>query len=55
MMAFLKIELTKNDVVKRGTCSYIDDVLVDETEVIVERVRDHVKTWTDGKTEWLWD
>ena len=44
-MAVLKNVLAKDEVVKRATCSYIDDILVDETEVTAERVREHVNTY----------
>ena len=40
-----KTVLTKDDVVKRATSSYNNDVLVEEAEVIVEKVRDHVNTY----------
>ena len=45
MTAVLKTVLTKDDVVKRATSSYINDVLVEEVEVTVEKVRDHVNTY----------
>ena len=37
--------LNKDDAVKRTTSSYIDDVLVEEVEVSVEKLRDHVNTY----------
>ena len=36
--------LTKDDAVKRATSSYINDVLIEETKVTAEKVRDHVNT-----------
>ena len=45
MTAVLKNLLAKDEVVKRATCSYIDDILVDETEVTAERVRKYVNTY----------
>ena len=47
MTAVLKAVLTKDDAVKRASSSYIKDVLMGEAEVTAEKVRDHVKTWTD--------
>ena len=57
MTAVLKNALAKNEVVKRATCSYIDDILVNETEVTAERVREHVNTYglTAKTTEALED
>ena len=45
MTAVLKTMLTKDNVVKRATSSYIDDVLVEEAEMTAEKVRDHVNTY----------
>ena len=45
MTAVLKNVLAEDEVVKRATCSYIDDILVDKTEVTAERVREHVNTY----------
>ena len=45
MTAVLKNVLAKDEVIKRATCSYIDDILVDKTEVTAERVREHVDTY----------
>ena len=45
MTAALKTVLTKDNAVKRAANSYIDDVLVEEAEVTVEKVRDHVNTY----------
>ena len=45
MTAVLKNVLAKDEAVKRATCSYIDDILVDETEVTAEGVREHVNTY----------
>ena len=62
MTAVLKTVLTKDDAVKRATSSYTNDVLVEEAEVTVEKVRDHAnaygltaKSSSRWKTEWLWD
>ena len=57
MTAVRKNVLAKDKVVKRATCSYIDDILVDEIEVTVERVRDHVNSYglTTQRTEALED
>ena len=40
MTAVLKTVLTKDDVVKRATSSYIDDILVEEAKVTAEKVKD---------------
>ena len=45
MTAVLKNVLAKDKAVKRATCSFINDILVDETEVTAERVREHVNTY----------
>ena len=45
MTADLKTVLTKDNVVKRATSSYIDDILVEEAEVTAEKVRDHINTY----------
>ena len=45
MTTVLKTVLTKDDVVKRATSSYIDDVLVEKAEVTAEKVRDHINTY----------
>ena len=45
MTAVLKMVLTKDNTVKRATSSYIDDILVEEAEVIAEKVRDHINTY----------
>ena len=37
--------LTKDNAVKRPTITYIDDILVEEAEEAVEKVRDHVNTY----------
>ena len=57
MTAVLKNVLAKDEAVKSATCSYIDDILVDETEVTAERVREHVNTYglTAKPTEVLED
>ena len=47
MTAVLKTVLTKDDALKRAMSSYINDVLVEEAKVTVEKVRDHVNLWTD--------
>ena len=45
MMTVLKTVLAKDYKVKRATNSYIDDILVEEVEVTVEKVRDYVSTY----------
>ena len=45
MTADLKTVLTKDDVLKRATSSYINNVLLEEAEVTVEKVRDHINTY----------
>ena len=45
MTAVLKMVLTKDNAVKIATSSYIDNVLVEEAEVTVEKVIDHVNTY----------
>ena len=45
MTAVLKTVLTKDDEVKRATSSYINNVLVEEAEVTVEKVKDHVNIY----------
>ena len=57
MTAVLKNVLAKDEAVKRTTCSYINDILVDESEVTAERVREHVNTYglTAKPTEALED
>ena len=55
--AVIKNVLAKDEAVKRAACSYIDDILVDETAVTAERVRKHVDTYklTAKQTEALED
>ena len=45
MTVVLKNVLAKDKAVKRAICSFINDILVDETEVTVERVRENVNTY----------
>ena len=57
MTAVLKNVLAKDKAVKRATCSYINDILLDKTEVTAKRVREHVNTYglTAKPTEVLVD
>lgn len=45
MTAILKTALKGNRKVNKATSSYIDDILVEESEVTAEEVRDHVETY----------
>ena len=45
MTAVIKPVWTKDDVVKRATSSYTSDVLLEEAEVTVKKVRNHVNTY----------
>ena len=45
MTAVLKAVLTKDNVGKIATSSYIDNVLVEEAEVTAEKVKVHVNTY----------
>ena len=45
-----KTVLGKDEKVKAATNSYIDDILVDETEVKASDVVDHLKVWVENKT-----